>query len=306
MQLARDIIPGITRFLALVPAETRRRGQQYHANGQVIALDCVRPNKSYVAVVQGQEAYDVALKITGKVWTSQCSCPMGYDCKHAVAAMLELQQGVLAEAEPTPIRVAPARNGSAPPAAKAARGVKQPPSSPVYEHLVKHLGRALTQPEADFIRRVQTLHTNASFRSLTENDLGQVGQGRNFYHWQPLELWPALPPDDYFLWLYVAWELRRRGATFPGFMDGITDFSLIEAELQEWERAKQVAHWKGWFSRFDGLGMAADPGTLELRLVLHPAEARLQWRTQADAAYADFKQAHAKKFAEQFERVFAC
>jgi hypothetical protein len=85
-------------------------------------------------------------------------------------------------------------------------------------------------------------------------------------------------------------------------MDGITDLSLIEAELAEWEREKEIAHWKDWFRNFDEPAPVSDAGTLELRLVLYPDEARLQWRTGTDAAFADFKQSHAKRFAAQFER----
>jgi hypothetical protein len=128
-----------------------------------------------------------------------------------------------------------------------------------------------------------------------------VSHGRNFYAWQPLELWPGPPRDDFYCWLYVAWELRRRKAGYPDFMEGITDFSLIEAALAGWEHEKEIEHWKSWFRNFDGQASAADSGTLELRLMLHPAEARLQWRTQPDAEFADFKQTNAKRFAEQFE-----
>ena len=149
---------------------------------------------------------------------------------------------------------------------------------------------------------MQTLHAHAGLRQLTESDLGQVSQGRSFYAWQPLELWPDFPRDDFYLWLYVARELRRRNAPFPEFMEGITDFSLIEAELAEWEREKEIAHWEDWFRNFEGHAPAADTGTLELRLALHPDEARLQWRTQPGAEFADFKQAQAKRFAEQFQQ----
>ena len=58
---------------------------------------------------------------------------------------------------------------------------------------------------------------------------------------------------------------------------------------------------EGLVPPFRGARPTSEQGSLELRLILHPAEARLQWRTQPDTEFADFKQAHAKRFAEQFE-----
>ena len=42
--------------------------------------------------------------------------------------------------------------------------------------------------------------------------------------------------------------------------------------------------------------------TLDLRLAFLAEEARLQWRTQPDAPFADLKQAQAKRFSESVER----
>ncbi len=290
------MLNGIERFLALVPAQTRKRGRAYHERGQVVELDCVAEDQSYVAVVRGSEDYQVTLDFADQVWMSECSCPMEYDCKHAVAAMLELQQRALTDSDgSTAATFIQALSKKQP------RGVPQPPHSPLYARLVEHLGRELNQAEADFIRKVQTFHANAGHRKITESELGLLSYGGNFYSWQPLELWPEHPRDDFYCWLFVAWELRRRKARFPDFMEGITDLSLIEAAMAEWERDKEIEHWKNWFRHFEGHAPASDPGELDLRLVLHPAEARLQWRVQANAEFADFKQAHAKRFAEQFE-----
>ncbi len=295
MTLRKELLQGIERFLALVPAQTRKRGRAYHDQGQVIELECVEADHLYVAVVRGGEDYEVSLEFADKIWSPDCSCPMEYDCKHAVAAMLELQERALAASE-TPAAAAVPSTRNKPP-----RGVPQPPRSPLYLRLVAHLGRELGLAEAEFIRNVQTLHANASFRPLTDNDLRYVSHGGNFSGWQPLELWPKFPRDDFYLWLHVAWELGRRKAHVPEWMKGITDLSLIEAAMAEWEREKQIEHWKKWFRHFGGHAPAPDSGMLELRLVLHPTEARLQWRTQSGAEFVDFKQAHAKRFAEQFE-----
>ena len=296
MKLPTKMLLGIERFLKLVSAETRQRGRAYHAQDRVLLLERANTDESYLAIVHGEFDYRVALEFTDNVWTSVCSCPMEYDCKHAVAAMFELQKRALADSGNSAAEVVPF------PKKKPPRSIPQPPASPLYSRLVEHLGRPLVLTEAAFIEAVQLLHGHAAYRPITESDLSSLSPGARAYGWTPLDLWPAQPCDDYEFWLYVAWEFRQRQTRFPAFMEGITDFSPIEARMKEWEREKEIATWKKWFHNFDEHAAAADTGTLELRLMVYPVEARLQWRTDPGAEFADFKQTHAKQFAEQFER----
>jgi hypothetical protein len=296
MTLRKDLLQGIERFLALVPAQTRKRGRAYHAQGAVLEFECLEPDHLYVAVVRGGEDYEVGLEFVDHEWVSECSCPMSYDCKHAVAALLALQQQATMNGEKTAATIVPV------PKPKP-RGVPQPPHSPLYDRLVEQLGRELLMDEAALVRQMQAFYANTAFREPNESDLGLVLGGRNAYnYWQKLELWPERPRDDFYLWLHVAWELRRRKTRYPSFMEGITDFSLIEAGMIEWEREKEIARWKEWFRNFDEQAPVSDAATLELRLVVLPAEARLHWRTGPDAEFVELKQAQAKKFTEQFER----
>ena len=291
------------RFLRLVPVQTRGRGEYYHATGHVLKVTCVRPDQTYTAVVRGSEDYVVTLTYSERTWVSACSCPMHYDCKHTVAAMLELQalwakDSSAASAAGSAINGKPAKKKSA----RATRPlVPQPPASPLYERLVEQLGRPLDYAEAGFIRQMQTLYVNAGSRPLTENDLRPLFPQHFGYGWMGLDLWPKQPQDDYELWLYLAVELRRRKIPLPGYMAAITDSTTIEAALKKWERQKEVAQWQNWFESHEtSVPPAAD--TLDLRLAFLAEEARLQWRTQPDAPFADLKQAQAKRFGENIER----
>ncbi|MGD1086367.1 MAG: DEAD/DEAH box helicase, partial [Verrucomicrobiota bacterium] len=146
---------------------------------------------------------------------------------------------------------------------------------------------------------------NTVFRAPVESDLALVTGARRSYdynYWQELKLWPRRPDDVYYCWLHIARELRRRNARYPQFMDGITDLGLIEDQMAAWERESEIARWKDRLHSFEPPESAPDAGALELRLVLHPCEARLQWRAGPAAAFADFKQSHARRFSEQFER----
>jgi len=296
MKLRKELLQGIERFLEIVPSKTRKRGRGYFHNGAVLELNCVEPDRLYRAVVRGGEDYQVSLEYEDRVWTGDCSCPMAYSCKHTVAAMLELQKRATENGE-----IASTNMVSLPSHRPASR-IPQPPRSPLYDRLKAQLGRELVQVEAQFVQTVQRLHAMASTRSLTDNDIGPLSPGRRFYGWQPLELWPERPPDDFYLWLYIAWEMRRREADWPKFMEAITDFSLIETEMSQWERRREILRWHNWFRTFRGQAPAAEEGVLELRLVVLSEQARLEWRTDPNGAFAELKQRHAKTFAEKFER----
>src|SRR6266542_5708758 len=307
MKLHSELLEDIQRFLELLPARTRQRGNGYFARGDVRALQCVKPDRLYTAVVRGGEDYQVGLEFADHAWAAECSCPVGMNCKHIVAAMMELRKQSSANGKlPASARARVAEAAKLRwQKIKSPPRVSQPPPSPLCLKLVENLGRELLQDEANFIRQVQSSHHNAGYSHLTEAELGAMAGCRtgsaSFNDWKEIAIWPDFPRDDFSFWLYVAWELRRRNLRWPAFMDGITDFSLIEAEMTEWEREKEIEQWKSWFREFQARAPVSDAGVLELRLAVFEDEARLQWRTVPAAEFADLKQAQAKKLAEQFE-----
>src|SRR5215472_148988 len=149
MNLRSDSLRGIERFLARVPSATRRRGRHYFSQGRVLSINCVVPGEKYTAVVKGTEEYGVSLDFMDREWSSECSCPMEYDCKHGVAALLELQRRAGSNGEGSNWKVVSL------PERKQKSEVPQPPSSPLYDKLVESLGRKLGLDEAVFIRTLQ-------------------------------------------------------------------------------------------------------------------------------------------------------
>src|SRR5579859_2133529 len=314
MKLRNDLLEAIERFLGLVSSKTFKRGRGYFTSGSVRDLNCVEPNYLYTAVVRGGEDYEVGLEFNDGDWAAECSCPVGMDCKHIVAALLELRKRANGNGQGTPAADLETSKrmriggkimelAKRPVSQKTSRGVPQPSRSPVCEKLTAHLGRELLAQEAAFIRQVQTTYAEARFRNLTETDLSLMAIRHNVRdYWTRLELWPDFPSDDFYFWLYIAWELRCRDWRSPGFMDGITDFSLIEPAMKQWEREREIERWNNWFREFNGEPSAGEPTVLELRLAIFAEEARLQWRTDPNTSFTEFKQAHAKKFAEQFDK----
>ena len=296
MTLAKELASGIQPFLESVPPETKRRGREYFASGRVTDLDCIQPNRQYTAIVEGGEFYAVDLRFQKVGWSGNCSCPMGVDCKHVVAALLALREAANLEPE------AKAPRGKGP--ARKSREVLQPAATELYTRVVNQLGRKLRRDEAEYIRRVQAHYGTARMQGLTEYMLYEMAGPASLYRpgnsWQKLELWPALPSSDYIFWLFIARELRRRELPTPEFLEGITDLNLIEGTIKEWERQKEITYWRKWFQNFDGVSTEVDAPVLELRCVVHIEETRLQWRMNSGAPFADIKPAQAKKLGEQF------
>jgi superfamily II DNA or RNA helicase len=305
MKLPKLLLQGIDGFLSALPPKVVKRGRDDFACGAVVELECVEPNQRYQALVRADADYEVSLEWMQFCWVSECSCARAGECRHAVAAALQLRYQAGSNGGLPALEGARwAQAGPAPRTAQS-KPVQQPPASPLSEKLTENLGRPLRFQEGRFIRQIQALYALARSRPLTEADLVPLvphALGAFAYdYWKPVELWPELPGDDFYFWLHVAWELRRRALRWPEFMKGITELALIERAMRAWERAKEIEQWKGWFRQYEVRPPAADPGRLELRLAILAQEARLQWRVGADAAFADLKQVQAKRLAEQFE-----
>ncbi|HET7626085.1 MAG TPA: hypothetical protein VFM25_12550, partial [Verrucomicrobiae bacterium] len=73
MNLRTDLLNGIERFLDVIPAQTRKRGRDYQANGHVIELECVEPDHLFAAIVRGSKDYRVGLEYSENHWFSDCS-----------------------------------------------------------------------------------------------------------------------------------------------------------------------------------------------------------------------------------------
>src|SRR5664280_167145 len=53
MNLRKDLVQGIGRFLDSSPLKTIKRGRGCFARGDVLEIECVEPDQRYAAVVRG-------------------------------------------------------------------------------------------------------------------------------------------------------------------------------------------------------------------------------------------------------------
>lgn len=292
----------IKRYLAEFDRTTAERGKYYFKVNAVLRLGCEQPGECYFATVRGGADYEVTIFFEGDEWDGECTCPMGYDCKHIYAAMLALQQNA---AHFPPAALDPGRQ----PAASNAKKQPKSPSaaaaseSPLVARVTEALGRRPNAMETAYLRQVQALFKKcaASNGQLMSYELRLIAPSLNEYSWTMLELWPERPADDFELWLYCAWELRKRGVQVPGFMQKATDFSPIEPRMKAWEREKDVAHWRNLLSVVKDRHAPVEAALLDLRLVIDREAVTIQWRTSSAAPFQDLKQTHARKLMNEYE-----
>lgn len=303
--MQKDTLEGIQRFLNAMGFQSLNRPGGYSSHGSVPELDCVKPDHLYVAQVRGERVYEVQLEFANGKWEAACSCPLGARCKHIAAAMLALEERESESDDSHP--PIPDKKRLATLMRKRWQKVREAalelPPSALLNKVVAHLGRDLRPREADFLRAVQSSFAKGP-RPFTESDLRAIaGPGTGFTSfgsWKVVDLWPAFPADDFYFWLFVAWEFRRRDWNYPRFMEGVTDFSLIEPAMKKWERQKEIDRWKNWFQRFESCRPDPEPGVLQLRLAVCAEDARLQWRSEPTAPFADFKPPEARKWADLY------
>ena len=292
----------IQRYLDNFPSQSRRRGKRYYADGAVLEVTCIEPDCRFAAVVRGRADYEVSFEYDPEQqsWLEECTCPMGYDCKHAYAAMLALQGQAAALSAPAP--VAKGKRSRKPKTKSITLQERpQPPTTALTAALTQALGRKPQDVEADFVRLIQWLYQQARQGQLmTASSLRQLAPMLNDFSWTPLELWPDFPSDDLQFWLYCAWELRRRGLAIPRFIEPVTEFSRIESGMKAFERRKQIEAWRA------NLGAGAtesgqDQEPLDLRLMIFPDEARVQWKREAEGKFKDLKQTQLRHLTTEYE-----
>ena len=280
----------LQRYLGSFDRTTAARGAHYFKYGAVLKVACEEPGDRYSAIVRGSFDYEVNLYFEDGGWDGDCSCPVGYECKHIYAVALAVQKE-LGTSAPVTVPAPPKR------AAKSSAA----PKSPLAERVAAALGRPLRGQETAFVRLVKSLYDKvARAGGLMGYDLAALSPHFRQYGWGLLELWPEPPANDFECWLYCAWELRRQNAPIPDFMEAATDFSAIEPKMRAWERKREVARWRSLLQSAPVADAAPEP-VLDLQLVLDSTRLRVRWRQSADGPYAELKQAQARRFMEGFE-----
>ncbi len=261
-------------------SRTRKRGLHYFKAGAVESLLCVEPGSHYRAGVRGSEEYSVELTRDEETnsWQGDCTCAVGYECKHVYAAFKQLLAEYARHAA-TGLKEEASRDSTL---VSAASPTEKPTS---FAQLVRQkLGRKLKPDEANFLQKVNRLWQQVHTIGIHYvNDLGILGTGNKFALWDRLELYPSPPKSEGEFWNYVAlYHIDKLKVPIPAFLEPATDLTAAREAMQRHQRGKQIERWKMTLSRL-GEPTQASPaaaqtsGPVELRLRFTPAQAVLEW-----------------------------
>jgi hypothetical protein len=266
------------RYLKSFDARTRKKGESYFRGGAVESLACNEAGRAYSAMVRGGDDYEVSFYFDDG-WDSDCSCPVGYECKHTYAALMRL----LAEYSSASVDSLSASDGKTftLPKPKIASG-----KPATFADLVRRkLVRKLTNEETNFLKNISRLFQQARIGGLCYiNELSALGVGHKFHSWDRLELYPSVPKSEAEFWNYLAlYFTEKLKAPIPEFLQPVTDLSAVRDRMHKLQRGKEIERWKLTLSR---LGDPTNPttatpppaGPVELRLRFNPKQAALEWR----------------------------
>ncbi|HXI72188.1 MAG TPA: DEAD/DEAH box helicase [Verrucomicrobiae bacterium] len=266
------------RYLKSFDAHTRKKGERYFEIGAVKALVCNEPGTAYTATVQGSDEYEVSFYFEGG-WDSDCSCPVGYECKHTYAALKQLLAAYA---------LAPMNSSSA--SAGKSFALQKPvvvagKATAFASLALQKLGRKPAAEETNFLKNISRLFQQARHGGLQfVHELGALGGGRQFASWDRLELYPNVPPTEAEFWNYLALYLTEKlRQPIPEFLKPVTDLTVVRDRMRRMQRGKEIERWKTTLSRLGepaGARAATSSGSgpAELRMRFLPRSAVLEWR----------------------------
>ena len=290
-ELTQEQIDALQEYLDSLDYGPRERGLRYFEKARVRGVEPYKRGIGFRAEVLGTKPYRVKLRFAAGDWDGECSCPVGFDCKHCCAAALQ----VMADLNGTPPREEDAPEPVAPAVVRRAK-VERPPEAEVAVLFADRLGRKLSAEEkraADAVDKLFQWHRGAGY--VGEVMLEPITRSRAAWGWNSVQIWPTEPRTPWEAWLYIAAYLRRNKLSCPPALMQVTDWAEVDALTESWDRTQKVQQWR---TMLQGIADRTEAGPAELaELLVRLTEkgAQLEWRK---AGTADFSAIKATAFAQ--------
>jgi len=193
------------------------------------------------AQVQGSKVYKTSIFFRGDKALPSCTCPYGIDCKHAVAAMLELRKyaGISVAAVPaSPQAPAPKQKEAA------------PSSNSLAGQFISRHGKPLPKAALSTLQSMEPWWQNKISRveqAVLLQTCGHAGRG-----YQKITLWPEeLPPTTVWEFLaYIATALKLYNVALPDPLPEGVDPKLQKELVQKAHRLQAVKEWKTFMGQW--------------------------------------------------------
>ena len=273
-------------YLNSFAARSKKEGESWFQRGAIESVECQEPGRAYSATVRGGGEYQVALQYDGG-WDSECSCPVGFKCQHAYAAMKQLlaehTRATVIDLSSTAGRSFPQRKTMVP---------LSPTTLPagMADRVRAKLRRKLTSDEARYLNTVSNLFRQAHNGGLHYiNELSQLGVKPSVGWWDRLELYPSLPGTEAEFWNYLALYLTEKlQRPIPDFLEPVTDLTEVRARMRRHQRGLEIERWNQTLANFGHSTFGATPAApdiaepVELRLRFTSRQLVFEWRSTGD------------------------
>ncbi len=301
LSINADAVKEAHSFLRELPSNAQTRGDRYFRDGRVASVTAENGGASYSAVVEGSQPYTVHLSFTDDDgWVGDCTCAVGYDCKHVYAAMKALL------AEHTRNEVQRLSSGAVSDSAAAKSSSAAAASFP--DQVQAALGRALKAEEKKFLAQLQRTFAHCQqVRSITYWDFEHMGLRLPGHGYQALQIWPSFPETLRDFWLYVAYAAAQQKVVLPEFMLPVTNLDEVRAHLQRWQRAKEIERWKQALGSTHPRDAEIAPKARPIDLCLRFGEkgARLEWQPAPNAPFTPIKAMQAQQLQHDLDTGLA-
>ena len=312
-------------WLATFPAGIRRKGREDYERGLVVAA-WSEAEHYFEATVEGStQVDDVTLFLTRGIWSSQCTCPAGTNCRHTVAAGLrwiasrgenfnEGDVGTLDESGA--LKKKPAAASSKPVRPTAKKVSFREEWEPI---IAAKLGRPLTEPEGRRLGQLAAMFGEffQNHRSLYADTMRRHGFGEflaaNMHLYMPLyQGWwdhDTAPADPWALWQYIAFDAERMGRAIPEVFLPMTDTSAVRALLDDRLLQEELSRWRQALAAPDPFSSQVRPSPVSdignLRGRINPeGQLQIEVRAAADKAWKAPRQSWFRSLASAFPADF--
>jgi len=302
MQIPAEF-PGLSQanaFLHAMNPNTQARGEKCFREGCVLDVEMEDPN-FFIAYVRDSKDYKVSLEFSPPDgWFCDCSCPIGYNCKHIYAAM----KALLAENSAAKVQQLTVIPPLAAPTKK--KIVRSAPTMTLAQELLQLKGGPFNADEKRFLAKLQLTHARCvQYRKITRWDFDELGLSLGGYGWDALHIWPSFPATEREFWLYVANAAIEHGVKLPEFMLPVSDVNEVQDSLRRWRRNCEIDRWKKTMDhaqRWPSSVTAASDGMCELRGRFGEKAVALEWRRPGREAFEPLKSTQARQFREDVKK----
>lgn len=160
---------------------------------------------------------------------------------------------------------------------------------PFQEIVEKRLARQFTPEEEAYFSKVDKRFQRVQQTgTIYDHDMVRLHPKWSIQSVDPLPLWLEPPKTLREFWDYVALALTDRGLPIPTFLRNVANLTAVRERLSEWRQERTVPLWKERIRRLLNDDSLASQGVRrqgDLRLLITPAEARLQGRFDDQERY---------------------